>query len=284
MGVWSTSLYGDDISCDIRDLYISFLKQQMSNEEAFQKVCDEYSDIIGTEEEYLFWYPIADTQWKTGRLIPEVKNKVLNLIDQEAGIFIWEEDVKKKSKWRSMLQNLKSEIESPMLPEKKFRKPVEFITNPWNTGDVYAYQFHTDFSQQKGMHRKYILFRKIGDIEYYEGTIYSIVQVFDRVFNSLPTINEIDGLRFLPLVDPFEENGTPTDIIDYIPSFNYYLQAVMIYYKKPHYPKNYFTFIGNRPVPYKEYKWNEITSLYFDKNRMEDWLIEYYLKWRNIPY
>lgn len=74
MGAWGTSLYANDTTCDIRGDYIDKLRRGKSNEEATQELIDQYKDIEGDrEEEPLFWFALADTQWNYGRLLPEVK-------------------------------------------------------------------------------------------------------------------------------------------------------------------------------------------------------------------
>lgn len=115
--------------------------------------------------------------------MPEIKKKALAWIDKGGGLELWTENKNGGSGWKKTLSKLKTELESPMPPEKKVRAPIEFVRNPWNVGDVYAYQFHTDFAKEKGLFGKYILFQKIGDTEWYSGWILSIIQVFDRVFD-----------------------------------------------------------------------------------------------------
>lgn len=179
MGTWNAGLFSNDTTCDVKDTYIECLKQQLSNEEAYRKTYEEYEELIGTDEEPLFWYALADTQWNAGRLMPEVKDKALECIQNKGGLDFWEERPKGALKWQKTMQKLKEKIESPMPPEKKFPKPIVFKTNPWNIGDVYAYQFHSKQATELGLSGKYILIQKLADIEYFENTIYSVVQVFD---------------------------------------------------------------------------------------------------------
>ena len=83
------------------------------------------------------------------------------------------------------MEKLKTRLESPMPPEKKIRKPEEFIRNPWNIGDIYAYQFHSEKSEQMGLLGKYIPFQKLGDVEWCDGWILSRIQIYDRVFDQV---------------------------------------------------------------------------------------------------
>ena len=284
MGTWNTGLFCNDTTCDIRDTYMQFLKQQLSNEEAYQKTYNEYQELMGTDEEPLFWYALAETQWNSGRLLPEVKKFALDYIRKDGGISLYEESVVVKDKWKKMLQKLREKLESQMPPEKKYRKPIEFERNPWNTGDVYAYQFHTNKSTENNLFGKYILLQKIGNVEYYKGVTFSAIQVFNRVFDSVPSLDVIDSVPVLPLVYSPATDDCPIDINDYVPSLEWYMKATMIYEKKNDYPKNYLKFIGNKKMCEKSYEPNDFTDFYWCKNGMDDWLIDYYLSWLNIKF
>lgn len=282
MGTWNAGLFSNDTTCDVKDTYIECLKQQLSNEEAYRKTYEEYEELIGTDEEPLFWYALADTQWNAGRLMPEVKDKALECIQNKGGLDFWEERPKGALKWQKTMQKLKEKIESPMPPEKRFPKPIVFKTNPWNIGDVYAYQFHSKQATELGLSGKYILIQKLADIEYFENTIYSVVQVFDRVFDSMPNLAMIEGVRILPLVDAAEVCGTSDNLADINSSLEWYMKAIMNYYKIREYPKKYMTFIGNITISEINCQWNSCTEFYWDE--LEDRLVGYYLSWRNVIY
>lgn len=284
MGTWGTGLFSNDITCDVKDAYVQFLKEQFSNEEAYKKTLKEFECLFETEEEPLFWYALADTQWNLGRLMPEVKEVALNFLNQRGGSSLWDDDPKCVMKWERTLQKLKGKIEAPMPPEKKIKKPVLFATNPWNVGDVYAYQFHTEKAAKHGLSGKYILFQKLGESEYFKDTVYSIVQVFDRVFDVIPELDVLEGVRMLPLATPPGIYPAPDNITDYVPSFECYLKANMHYVKKSDYPQKYFTFVGNKTVPETDYAGNRFTSFFWEKEGFDDWLVEYYVNWQNVEY
>ena len=91
VGAWGTSLYSNDTACDIRGDYIDKLKRGKTNEEATQELIDKNLDIIGDiEEEPLFWFALADTQWNYGRLLSEVKEKALYFLSQKNELQRWQ--------------------------------------------------------------------------------------------------------------------------------------------------------------------------------------------------
>lgn len=287
MGTWNAGLFSNDTTCDVKDTYMDLLKKQFSNQEAYQKTYDEYEELIGTDEEPLFWYALADTQWNVGRLMPEVKAIALKYIEKKGGIDLWEDSKQRCKRWENTLQKLKDKLETPMPPEKKIRKEPEFIHNPWNVGDVYAYRFHTKEAEEKGLLDKYILLQKIGDVKHY-GDICSVVRIYDKVFDSVPTIDVIDGLRILPLISPptFEECGyLPHERDKYLPfPFECWLAATMELFKKNGYREKYYTFVGNqkRDFGIKPKKgWRDIT---WETNHLESVIIYHYTLWQGIEY
>jgi hypothetical protein len=273
MGVWGSGLYANDCSCDVRDSYIEYLREQLSNEEAYKKTMENNSEYIGNEDEPFFWYALADTQWEKGRLMPEVKEKALAWIEAGGGLELWEESANGGTGWKKTLQKLKLKLESPTPKEKKIRKTVAFETNPWNINDIYAYQFHGPDSKESGLWGKYIFLQKIDEDEYYDKKVYLRIQVFDRLFTKLPSLADLNGIRLLPL--------EPYPIQDRFLGSCIEMSSIMVAYKKSDYPDKYLTFIGNKMGLANN--WRQRGS-YCSWGIIEDCLCTYYRDWQNIEY
>ena len=151
MSAWGTSLYSNDTASDIRGDYIDRLKRGKTNEEATREIVEENTDIIGdNEEEPLFWFALADTQWNYGRLLPEVKEKALFFLTQKHVLDRWNESGHKQiAAWNKTLDLLKHKLESPQPVEKKITK-YNLYQCKWKLGDVYAYRFSGKYSVEKG--------------------------------------------------------------------------------------------------------------------------------------
>jgi hypothetical protein len=295
MGAWGSGLYANDTTCDVRDTYIKLIQDQLSNTDAYQTILNKCNEYIGSDDEPFFWYALADTQWQLGRLNSEVKEKALEWINNDGGLELWEESKTKGAGWKKTLKKLKSKLESPMPKEKNIRKTVEFVRNPWNIGDMYAYQFHTEIAEKRGLFGKYIVFQKLSDEEWYDNWILSVVQIFDCVFDTLPTTRDVAGVRILPIISSdikeLQHKEPPQFYETYFKSF---LKAIMIYSKKAHYPKKYLFFIGNQSVSEIDNHYskgindNEIcwkyTELDWAGNEVDDWLSDFYIQWRGIEY
>lgn len=208
MGFWGSSLYANDITCDVRDSYITALKSGASNDEAYNQIKQKFIEYIDTDEEPLFWFSLAETQWKLGRLTLEAKIKALNWIEKDGGLDLWKDSKDRGQGWIQTLIKLRNKLKSPMPVEKKVHKEVDFPRNPWNINDIYAYQFNGEKAHQLGLFGKYILIQKIADQISYNDWIFSRIHVFDKIFDDIPSITDIDNLRLLPLIEPFiEETG-----------------------------------------------------------------------------
>lgn len=198
MGAWGTSLYANDTTSDIRADYLDKLKRGKTNEEATQELMDENRDIMGDiEEEPLFWFALADTQWNYGRLIPKVKEKALYFLAQDAELQRWQDSEQKWMAWKKTLNTLKEKLESPQ-PDTKRVSKYRLYQCKWRLGDVFAYRFSSDYSCKKGFEGKYIVFRKVSEDTWWPGHIVPVVQLYDRIFGEVPTINELSDLNLLP--------------------------------------------------------------------------------------
>lgn len=196
MGAWGTSLYANDTACDIRGDYIDKLKRGCSNDQATKELIAANKDVFGDlEEEPLFWFALSDTQWNYGRLLPEVKNKALYFLDREEELDRWEKE-KERNGWLKTRETLREKLTTEQPPIKKVSK-YRFYKCEWNIGDIYAYQFNSDYSKEKCVYGHYIIFRKISETIEWPGHIIPVVQVYKWIGVELPKYEEILKLPLL---------------------------------------------------------------------------------------
>lgn len=287
MGFWGSGLYANDTTCDIKDTYIGFLQEPLGNQEAYEKTLEKCRDYLDDEDEApLFWYALAETQWRMGRLTPEVKTKALEWIEKDGGLALWEKSASGGAGWKKTLAKLKEKLESPIPKEKKIRKPEEVILDLWKINDVYAYQFHKNISKENGMFGKYMLLQKIGTGENtFADNPAMRVQFFDKIFDKLPTPDDMDGARILPVDFPTRVNISRDakiyEDMDIIAEKEpIWMSALMICAKKSEYPAKHLTFVGNKQGPQniaenrRELWWGD----------MERWLYEFSTLWEGFKY
>ena len=143
MGTWDTGLYQNDLSADVRDDYISKLKAGKSDEEALKEILEEYKEESEDDDEkYNFYLALADTLWKKGRLTDALKDKALEILEEDKVSERWMSEKIRKERIK-VLDKLKGKLESPMPERKKvpIHKPYKL---GWEEGDVYCFQINSE--------------------------------------------------------------------------------------------------------------------------------------------
>lgn len=227
MGTWGTGLYQDDTTCDIKDDYITYLQIGMTNEEATKKVIEENDWCFEDEEEgALLWFALADTQWKYGRLLDEVKEKAIECIDSGIDLEKWkEEDEKLCEKRKKVLEALKEKLNSEQPPEKKVTK-MKFFRAHWKVGDILLYQILNKELEGHKWYKKYILLKVVGNQKLYVGSLprdvyyheEDIISLYNWIGNKKPDIETIKRLQII-MLDEFMD-GDNKEIEKYIGVFH----------------------------------------------------------------
>lgn len=279
MGQWNMDFFSNDLTLDVKDTYLGLLKKGCTNAEAYTETKRKFLDLKSTDEEPLFWISLAYTQWTVGRLSEEVRAMALQFILKEIDDNAKNTSLHEKKLWKRELHKIKKTIEGTSRAEVSVLYKNGYISNPWNIGDIYAYQFHSKIAKNNELHGKYILFQKVGNVDYYDNTVYSVVRVFDKLFDTIPTENLTTGLSILPLI--LSPSFSGIQIEEYVPSLPFYYNAAMIYNAKFDYPCKHFTFVCSAKVDDCEYKGNEITNFLLQRTGMEEWLVPFYLSWQS---
>ncbi len=229
MGAWGPGLYQDDVTCDIKDDYVDRLKAGYTNIEATKETIDRNIDFIQDEDEGpLFWFALADTQWKYGRLLEEVKEEAIKHIKSGKNLEIWKQENEKQYKKRKMiLEELEERLNSPQPPEKKVAK-LTSTRSPWEVGDILLYQIkcyelterfkvnkdlvkRSEFIKNNKWYNKYILLRVVAKARTNKGSLpkeyddeQAIVSMYNWVGSSKPDLGKISkNLSFT--LDDFEK-------------------------------------------------------------------------------
>jgi len=80
MGAWGTAIFADDLACDVRDQYYALLSMGKSDQEAYEIIMDNYKSEDLDEDEPVFWFALALSQWRKGRLMESVKEEAIKHI------------------------------------------------------------------------------------------------------------------------------------------------------------------------------------------------------------
>ena len=284
MGTWGTSLYASDSTNDIRGDYLDKLRRGKTNEEATQELIDANTNTGNAEEESLFWFALADTQWDYGRLLPNVKEKALFCLSQDKEWERWKESGQKKlSAWKKTLETLRRKLESPQPPIKKV-SVYRLYRCKWNLGDVFAYRFTSHYSNEKGFEGKYVIFRKVSEDTWWPGHIIPVVQVYKWLGDDIPSIDRLMDLDLLPACyNPSAFRKTSNKPLEY--------KIKLISESAKAIPQENLMFLGNLPgddiIPFQGHNyWTGYPAVGWESSKyntkFEHYVIDMYLAWHNV--
>jgi uncharacterized protein DUF4259 len=139
MGAWGTAIFSDDTALDIRDEWRDAILDGLSAEEATARLLKSFDDYLGDDEdtEKLFWMALAAAQFETGRLVPEVRDRALAIIEGGGDVGRWYEDgdeVSARQRER-VLERLASKLRGPQPKPKRLRRTPS-LSIPFDVGDV----------------------------------------------------------------------------------------------------------------------------------------------------
>lgn len=196
MGTWGTGLYANDTTSDVRDSYLSYLRNGVGNEEATRRLQEEF--LLNAEEdpdeEALFWFALADTQWDYGQLMDDVKEKALIFLEKGPDPRWEDADEGSRRAWARTLKNLNKKLLLPPPPKKNPRKSRKFQCK-WQFGDAFAYRFVTEESKPFGFYGKYVVFRKVSETRFYPDHRIPIVMFYGEMFDEMPQLENISFFK-----------------------------------------------------------------------------------------
>ena len=187
MGTWGTDIFSDDLASDIRRRYRDIVGDGFSGQRATEILFEEYRDILDDPDVGpVFWLALAATQWRCGRLEPQVQAQAIEAIDSGADLVRWQEAPQLFNKRQAVLRELRRTLLSPQPPQKKIRKRFR-NTCEWEVGEIIGYQL------QSG---SLVMFRVIDYFVDLGGTS-PIFEVLDWIGQEVPTreVLEIVGIK-----------------------------------------------------------------------------------------
>ena len=162
----SLHLYEGSVGDFLRQDYLSLLSVGIPDDEAERRVIDDYREIRdGSPVEAEFWFALADTEWKKGRLSTYVYSKAIEYMDNGAGLKPWQSGqypaISKYIKERErILAKLRQQLSSPM-PSRKgkaYQRPTSSI---WHAGDLLAWRIQDKTLENSPLYGKYFLARVV---------------------------------------------------------------------------------------------------------------------------
>ncbi|MDD3842816.1 MAG: hypothetical protein WC088_05100 [Candidatus Izemoplasmatales bacterium] len=206
MGAWGPGLYQDDVAEDVITEYVNLLKIGKTNQEATEKLIEDNQMIINDfDDAPVFWFALADTQWKLGRLLPYVKDKALMYLTNEDDLKKWGNGNKANYKVRiKVLEELENRLNSP-LPAIKKISIYKYFKCSWNVGDTYAFRLESEHAKTNNLFGHYLIINKIDEYHVRKGDDFDVFPVaYTKITKTtkLPEtldelINDCDFVRYV---------------------------------------------------------------------------------------
>ena len=272
MGSWGAKLYQDDVAEDVRSQFKDLLHRGKTTEEITKQMIDEYSDeILDPDDGPIFWFALADTQWNLGRLMPDVREQALDLLDKGGDLARWrDEDLKLAVVRENALKELQQKLNSPQPPEKKI-SPYRLYSCKWEIGDVFAYQFNSEYAKDNGFYQKYIYFVKVQEGTWHPGHIVPEVYFYKKLDDAISSIDALGDVDYIPQFfkpSVYERN----------PGRKKLCLLALLNTSERVIPKKQLTFLGNiKNVKRVENEDPNSFEVYW--NRFETYMVDNFINW-----
>lgn len=194
MGAWGTAIFSDDSASDVRDEWRDAILDGLSPEDATQRLLETFHDYLEeAETEKLFWMALAAAQMETGRLLPDVRDRALAIIEAGGDVDRWREDGDKSlARQRGrVLQRLATKLRGPQPKPKRLRRPLA-LSVPLEVGDVVRVR-----AQREGENDALVVVVGHGE-GLAPGELYPIVAPLAWEGRNVPKRDRIARLPFLP--------------------------------------------------------------------------------------
>ena len=167
---------------EIKDEYIRLRQNGKTRAEAAGLMMETYADELQNPSEYdaqLFWIGLADAQYYRKELSEDIAARALTALEA-IGAYKWNVCP------GDLVRRQEHYARAPM-PERKVGKPKPKFRCEWRIGDTFAYQLTSHEATELGIGGKYMLLRKVSEVEFDNGSLYPIVTVSFWDFEKLPS-------------------------------------------------------------------------------------------------
>jgi hypothetical protein len=200
VGAWGPAIFSDDVAADIREDWRLHIGDGLSPEAATTRIIEQYADAVKDQDEAgVVWLALAVSQWRTGRLLPEVQARAIEVIDNGADLRRWESaDPKTRRARAQVLAKTRDQLLSPP-PETKRIPRRRRSRTPYGAGDVLRYR------HRSGREFVFWVSRNVSDI----GGEYNYLEVLDLGGSAVPSLSDLHRYSPLKLGAALRRPGDP---------------------------------------------------------------------------
>jgi len=179
VGTWSASLYGDDTALDLKADWQTRLRWGGKPDDLTAQLEGQYGANDST-----FWLVLADLQWKSGHLVPRVRERALAIIASGEDLARWKDaGAADQRTRRAVLDKLAAQLAAPPPPAKTFAPPKGANTT-MKPGEIWAWRL---------LDGRYTFFQVVSH-DRTRGFKVPEMRVLDLVSDHVPSLGELAAL------------------------------------------------------------------------------------------
>lgn len=217
---------------EIKTEYVDLRQKGNDRSAAVQKLMESYKYELEDPDEddaQLFWIGLADAQYYRKELTEEAARKALKAL---ATIETYDWNV-----CPGDINRRREHYAKAPMPERKAGKPRPKFRCEWKIGDTFAYQMTSQEAKDLGIFGKYMLLRKVSDVEFGDGSLHPIVTISLWDSEKLPTnTEEFISVPFLKLC----EGGR-----NFSPEYNFEYRTEIVIKSRKQLSSTSLIFVGN---------------------------------------
>jgi hypothetical protein len=135
MGTWGPGIFSNDTASDVRADFRELIEDGLGAEQATAKILRQYRAAVNDPDEATaLWTGLAATQFRLGRLQPDVRDRALSLIDGGSDLHLWEGSTSARV---MALDKLRSQLLGPQRMPVTLRRRRS-IASPVRAGEVFT--------------------------------------------------------------------------------------------------------------------------------------------------
>lgn len=178
---------------EVKKEYLKLRKAGNNRADSVLKMQQRYSDELkfGIEDDgLLFWIGLADAQYEARELCIDIAESATTALQQIA-----------QKDWNitpgDILRRTERYQQAPQ-PEKKFGKAKKKFRCNWAIGDTFAHKLSGENAEAINVAGKYVLFRKVDEIEFGNGELHPVVTI--SLWNQKPLPRSVEEFCSVPML------------------------------------------------------------------------------------
>jgi hypothetical protein len=197
MGASGPGLFSDDLAADVRDMYMELLREGVPDTDATDRLIAAWRESIEeTDEADVFWFALAATQAKVGRLEDRVRDKAIEALNDGTDLAEWRRSNPKLAGRRAhVLDDLRATLVGPQRPRTVVKPKRAPAQAPFAEGDLLRYALPEGRSLLLRVVRAFDAKNMVYDVLLWIGTDLPDEAGVRAILERMPSISAVTAAR-----------------------------------------------------------------------------------------